>query len=118
MHLLPLFWAYRHHFHTEDVDDGCMTQDCGVEVKFDQSSCASHENKNINQGALGYVGKIQDIVQVEFSLFQFVIFRCRLWDTFDQNNVKEEHDSTLIYINSRKMWHEVMEAYVLPKHCN
>jgi len=38
-------WAYGHHFHTEDVDDGCMTEDCGVEVGFDQSSRACHHDQ-------------------------------------------------------------------------
>ena len=35
MHLFPFIWAYGHHFRTKDVDDGHMTQDCGVEVEFD-----------------------------------------------------------------------------------
>ena len=48
-------WAYGHHFHIEDIDDGRMTQDCGVEVEFEQSSCASHRNQNTIQGKLGYV---------------------------------------------------------------
>lgn len=40
-------WAYGHHFRTEDVEDGRMTQDYGVEVEFDQSSCASHRDQNL-----------------------------------------------------------------------
>ena len=64
---------------------------------------------------LGYVGKIQDIIQMDFSYFQYVIFRCRWWDTFDKNNVKEYRDSGLICINSRKTWDESKEPYVFPK---
>lgn len=55
---------------------------------------------------------------MDFSSFQCVIFRCKWWDTFDQNNVKEDYDSGMISINSRKMWHEAREAYVFPKHYN
>jgi hypothetical protein len=55
-------WAYGHHFRTEDVDDGHMTQDCGVEFKFDQSSHTSHRDQNTIQGELGYIGKIQEII--------------------------------------------------------
>ena len=81
-------WAYGHHFHTKDVDYGHLTQECGVEVKFDQSNCANHHDENLTGGELGYIGKIQEIVKVDFSSFQCVIFRWRWWDTFNRNNVK------------------------------
>ena len=83
-------WAYGNHFHIENFDDGHMTQDCGVEVKFDQSSRCSHHDQNLVRGILGYVGKIQEIIEVDFSSFQCVIFMCKWWDTFDRNNVKED----------------------------
>ena len=107
-------WAYKHHFHTEDVDDGHVTQDCGVEVEFDQSSRSSHYDKNLIEGKLGYVGKIQETMQVDFSPFQCIIFKCKWWDTFGRNNVKVDHDSGLIYINSKKMLDETKEPYVFP----
>ena len=95
-----------------------MTQGCGVEVKFDQFIRASHRDQNLVRGMLGYVGKIQEIIEVDFSSFQCVIFRCKWWDSFDQNNVKEDRDSRPICINSKKMWGEAKESYVSPKHCN
>jgi len=49
-------WAYGHHFHVEDADDGHLTQDCGVEVKFDQSSHVSHCDQNLIERKLGYIG--------------------------------------------------------------
>jgi hypothetical protein len=96
-------WEYGHHFCKEVVDDGRMTQDCGVEVEFEQSSHASHHDQNLIWGTLGYVGNIQEIIRVDFSSFQFVIFICKGWDTFYRNNVKEDCDSGMICINSRKM---------------
>ena len=57
-------------------------------------------------------------MQVDLSSFQCVIFRCRWWDTFGNNNVEEDCDSGLICIKSRNMWDESKELYVLPKHCN
>ena len=95
-----------------------MTQDCGVEVEFDQSIQAIHRDQNLVWGKLGYIIKIQEIIEVDFSSFQCVIFRCKLWDTYDQNNVKEDRDSRLIFIKSRKMWDEAKEPDVFPKHCN
>jgi hypothetical protein len=103
VHLFPSIWPYGHQFHTEDVDDGHMTQDCGVEVNFNQSNRASHHDQNLIQGKLGCVAKIQKIIRVDLSSFQCVIFRCKRWDTFDHNNVKEDHNSGIICINSRKM---------------
>jgi hypothetical protein len=67
-------WAYGHHFHTEYVDEGHIIQNCGVEIEFDQSSRASHRDENLIEGKLGYIGKIQEIMQVNFSSFQRVIF--------------------------------------------
>ena len=70
-------------------------------------------NQNLMQRTLGYVGKIQEIIQVDFSSFQCVIFRWKWRDTFDRDNVKEYRDSGLISVNSRKMWHEARESYVV-----
>ena len=111
-------WAYGHHFHTKNADDRHMTQDCGLEVEFDKYIQSSHRNQNLVRGMSGYVGKIQEIIEVDFSSFQCVIFRCKWWYTFDRNNVKEDRDSRLICINSRKMWDEAKEPYVFPKHRN
>ena len=46
-----------------------MTQNCGVEVEFDQSSHSSHRDENLIEGKLSYVGKIQEIMQVDFHPF-------------------------------------------------
>jgi hypothetical protein len=97
-------WVYGNNFHTEYVDDGKIIQDCGVEVEFDQSSHASHRDQNLIEGKLGYIGKIQEIMQVDSSSFQCVIFCCKWWDTFDRRNVKEDRDSGLICVNSKTMW--------------
>lgn len=51
--LFPSMWAYGHHFHTKDVDDGHVTLDCVVEVEFNQYSCVSHHDQNLIEGKLG-----------------------------------------------------------------
>ena len=45
---------------------------------------------------LGYVKKIQEIIQVDFSSFQRIILRWKWWDTFDRNNVNEDRDFLII----------------------
>ena len=109
-------WEYGHHFRTENADARNITQDCGVEVEFNQSSRSSHCDQQLVIGTLGYIEKIQEIIEVDFSSFQCVIFRCKWWDTFDQNNVKEDRDSRKICINCGKMWDEAKDPYVFPKH--
>ena len=98
-----IYVAYGRHFRTKDVDDGHVTLDYGVEVEFNQPSRANYHDENIIGGKLGYVKKIQEIMQVDFSSFQCIIFRCKWWNTFDQSNVKEDRDNGLICINSRRM---------------
>ena len=55
-------WEYGHHFCTKDANDGHMTQYCGVEVESYQSIHDNHNEQNIIQGKLDYVGKIQEII--------------------------------------------------------
>jgi len=65
----PYMWEYGNHFLIEDVDDRHITKYCGVEVKFNQYSCASHRDQNLIEWKLGCIGKIQKILQVDFSSF-------------------------------------------------
>jgi hypothetical protein len=51
-------------------------------------------------------------------MWAYVIFRCKWWDTFDRNNVKEYCDSGMICFNSKKMWDEAKEPYVFSKNYN
>ena len=55
-------WAYGRHYRVERVDVKRRTFDCGVMVDFKQSSWASSKYKNIVEGNLQYVGKIQKIL--------------------------------------------------------
>jgi hypothetical protein len=103
MHLFPSMWAYEHHFHTEDVDDGHMTQECRVKFDFNEYSHVIHRDQNIIHQKIGYIRNIQEIIRVDFSSFQCVSFRCKWWDTFDRNNVKEDCDSGMIYVSSLKI---------------
>ena len=89
-----------------------------MEVEFDQSSHGSHHDQNLIEEKLGHIGKIQEIIEVDFSSFQVVIFRWKWWDTFNQNSVKEGHDSGMICINFRKMLVETKDIYVIQKHYN
>ena len=84
-----------------------------MEVEFDQSSCSRHCDENLIERKLGYIGKIQEIMQVNF-----LSFKCKWWDTFDINNVKVDHNSGLIHIKFEEMLLETKDPYSFPKHCN
>ena len=58
MRLFSFMWAYGLHFRTKNDDDGHLTHDCGIEVEFDQSSRASHRDRNLIGEMFGYVRKI------------------------------------------------------------
>ena len=75
MHLFPYMLAYKHNFCTKDSNHGHVTQENGVEFKFEQSSHVSYHDRNLIGDMLGYTGKIQDTTQVKLSSFQCVIFR-------------------------------------------
>ena len=60
---------YEHYFCTKYGNDGCVSQGYGVESNFDKSRCASHRNQNLKARNLGYVEKVQEIFQVDFSYF-------------------------------------------------
>ena len=66
--------AYGHHFHKENSDARNIKQDCGVEVEFDQSSRSNHHDQNLVRGMLGYVEKIQEIIEVGFLFFPMCYF--------------------------------------------
>jgi hypothetical protein len=69
VHLFPSMSAYGHHFRTNDADDGCVTLDHGLEVEFEKSSHSNDPDQNLIERKLGYIRKIQEIMQVEFSSF-------------------------------------------------
>jgi hypothetical protein len=48
-------WEYGHYFFTKDANDGCVTLDYRVYIKFNQSSHASHPDPNLIEGKLGCV---------------------------------------------------------------
>ena len=68
-------WAYGHHFHTENDDDGHITQYYGVEAEFDQSSRSSHRDQNLVRGTLGYVEIYKRSLKWTSLLFN-VLFLC------------------------------------------
>jgi hypothetical protein len=83
VHFFPFMQALGNHFRIKYVDEGHIRKYCGVEVEFDQSSRDSHHDENLIEGKIGDIGKIQEIMQVDFSSFQCVIFCCQWWHTFN-----------------------------------
>jgi hypothetical protein len=69
VHLFPSICSYGHHFHTEDANDVHITQYCGMDIDFDQSSHARHHDQNLIEWKLGYIGKIQEIMQWTSNIF-------------------------------------------------
>ena len=68
-------WAYGQHFRIEKKDNNIKTFDYGVMVDFDQESHASTKDTNLIEGKIEYVGKIQEILQLNFRSFKCVVFK-------------------------------------------
>lgn len=116
MRKYPAMWAYGHHYRVERVDAKRRSFDCGVMVDFKQSSRASSKDKNVIEGNLQYVGKIQEIIELDYRSFKCSIFKCKWYEAF---NMTQRHDihSGLFSIDSSKYLPLDKEPYVLPIHC-
>ena len=80
----PAMWAYGRHYRVESIDVKRRSFDCGIMVDFKQSSQASSKDKNIIEGNLQYVGKIQEIIELDCNSFKCCIFKCRWYEAFDR----------------------------------
>lgn len=85
-------WAYNQHFRIKKKDSNRMTFDYGVMLDFDQASRASTKDTNLIEGKIQYVGKIQEILQLDFRSFKCVLFKCKWFEGF---------------VNRRKMLHDI-----------
>ena len=112
----PAMWAYGWHYHVESVHVKIWSFDCRIMVDFKQSSQSSSNDKNIIEGNLQYVGKIQQIIEFDYHSFKCFIFKCRWYEAFDRTRRHDTH-SWLFSIDSSRFLPEDKEPYVLPIHC-
>ena len=80
----PAIWAYGQHYRVESIDVKRRSFDCGIMVDFKQSNRASSKDKNIIEGNLQYVRKIQEIIELDYRFFKCCIFKCRWYEAFDR----------------------------------
>ena len=109
-------WEYGHHYHVERVCVKKRSFDCGVMVDFKQSSRSSSKDKNIVEGNLQYVGKIKEIIELDYRSFKCCIFKCKWYEAFERTRRHDAHCG-LFSIDSSKYLLEDKEPYVLPIHC-
>ena len=77
-------WAYGQHYHVERIYLKICSFDWGVMDDFKQSSQLSSKNKNIIEVSIQYVGKIQEIIELDYWSFKCCIFKCRWYDAFER----------------------------------
>lgn len=78
-------WEYGRHYCVEHVDEKRQSFDCGIMVDFKQSSQSISKATNIIEGNLQYVGKIQEIIELDYHSFKCCIFKCRWYEAFERN---------------------------------
>jgi len=111
-------WAYGQHFRIEKIDHNRVTFDYGVMVNFHQAIHECKIDKNLIEGTLQHVGKIQQIIQLDYRSFQCVVFICKWFDTLDRRTILHDDNSEYYLINYIKYLAEDKEPYVLPQHCS
>ena len=77
-------WAYGRHYRVERVDVKRQYFDCGIMVDFKQSIRASSKDKNIIKVSLQYVGKIQEIIELDYRSFKCHSFKCKWYEAFER----------------------------------
>ena len=112
----PAMWEYGWDYHVEWRDIKISSFGCGVMVDFKKSSWAILKDKNIIEGNLQYVGKIQEIIELDYRSFKCNIFKCRWYEAFETMQRHDTH-SGLFSIDSLRYLPEDKDPYVLPIHC-
>lgn len=112
----PTMWAYGRHYRVDSVDVKREFFDCGIIVDFKQSNQSSSKDKNIVEGNLQYVGKIQEIIELDYCSFKCCNIKCRWYEAFERTHRHDTH-SGLFSIDSSCFLLEDKEPYVLPIHC-
>ena len=106
-------WAYGQHFRIENNDDKRVIFDYGVMANFDQGSHASLRDTNLIQGTLKYVGKIQEIIQLDYRSLQCVILKCKWFETLDRRTILHDRLSDYFAIDFTCILLDNKEPYIL-----
>ena len=112
-------WAYGQHFRVEHVDKHRATLDCGIMASFNQQSHASARDLNLLDGELDYVGKIQDILEVNLRSFRIIVFHVQWFQVIQRgaNRTVRKDPNGFYAIDSSKLLRKNEEPFALPQHC-
>ena len=84
-------WEYGWHYHVEIIYLKRLSFGCGVMVYFKQSIRASSKDKNIFEGNLQYVGKIEEIIELDYQSFKCCVFKCIWYVAFERTQRHDTH---------------------------
>ena len=101
-------WPYGQHYHVESIDVKRRSFDCGIMVDFKKSSWASSKDKNIIEGNLQYVRKIQEISELDYRSLLAWMENLGHDEYDDGGGVNGNHDDE----------NDVPESYNPPKACS
>jgi hypothetical protein len=112
-------WAYGQHFRVENVDKHRATLDCGIMASFKQQSRASARDLNLLDGELDYVGKIQDILEVNLRSFTIILFHVQWFQVIQRgpNRTVRRDPNGFYAIDSSKLLRKNEDPFALPQHC-
>ena len=112
-------WAYGQPFWVEHVDKHLAMFDCCIMASFKQQSHASARDLNLLDGELDYVGKIQDILEVNLRSFRIIVFHVQWFQVIQRgaNRTVRKDPNGFYAIDSSKLLRKNEEPFALPQHC-
>ena len=88
----PTMWAYGQHYHVESIVVKRVSFDCGIMVDFKKYHRESSKDRKFIEKNIQYVGKIQEIVELDYHYFTCCIFKCRWYEAFNRT---QRHDTLI-----------------------
>ena len=112
-------WIDGSHFRIEKIDRTRMTQDCGIVASFKQQSRATVTDRNVIGDELMYVGKLQEIIEVDYRCFSTVLFRVAWFKSIYRgpNATIRLERSGFYAVDSSRLVSSTEEPYIFPRHC-
>ena len=94
-------WEHGWHYCVERIGVKRCPFDCDVMVYFKQPTRASSKDKNIIEGNLQYVAKIQEIIELDYLSLKCYIFECRWYDEFERTQWHDTNSGLFSIDSSR-----------------
>lgn len=112
-------WSRGRHFRVDHIDRKRVTFDSGVMAKFEQASRRRATDPNVVISEMQYFGVLKTIINVDYRSFSVLLFDVQWFKVMmtGPNATVRRDISGFLEVNSTKLWSDLRDTFVLPKHC-